>query len=143
MVSQSVGLGLDVPGSAPIPPALPVSPSSLLALPLALFFLTKSILVAFQLSLVPGEPSPFNPRAQAVFHHLRIIAETPPGLCPQPTPDLLSASSGILASFNPFMAKLLTIPCHSVSTPKGSILPLAFLSLKLSAVWFSNFELCF
>lgn len=85
MVSQSVGLGLDVPGSAPIPRALPVSPSRLLALPLALFFLTKSTLVAFQLSLVPGEPSPFKPRAQVVFFHLRIIAESPPGLCPSPT----------------------------------------------------------
>ena len=67
MVSQSVGLGLDVPGSAPIPQALPVSPSRLLALPLALFFLTKSTLVAFQLSLVPGEPSPFKPRPRLCF----------------------------------------------------------------------------
>ena len=37
--------------------------------------------------------------AVAVFLHLRIIAESLPGLCPQPTPGLLSPSSGILASF--------------------------------------------
>lgn len=60
----------------------------MLALPLVLLFLAKPTLVAFQLPLIPGEPSPFKPQAPAVLLHLRIIAGTPPGLCPQPTPDL-------------------------------------------------------
>lgn len=69
------------------PLALPLTP----ALGRCSSFLcsAKPSLVVFQLHLVPGEPNPFKPGAQAVFPHLQIITGTPLGLCPQPAPDLL------------------------------------------------------
>lgn len=133
---------LEAPGSAPIPWALSVSLSRLLALPLALLFSRQTYAGCF--------PAPWGTK----FLGNQVLLSLGPGLCfstsesLQELPldsahsQLLTSShlhSGILAGFNPFMAKPLTIPCHSFSTPKGSVSPLTFLSSKLLAVWFSNF----
>lgn len=69
----------------------------------------------------------------------RITAGTPLGLCHSQPLTSSRFPFGIIAGFNPFRAKLLTIPYHSISTFKESTSPLAFLSSKFLAVWFSNF----
>lgn len=135
VVLQLVGLGLVCLALLPLPrPCLfpqkaahPASSSS----PWTLLFLAKPMLVTFQLPWFLGNQIFLSLGPRLSFPTALII-----GLCPQPTSDLYS---GIIPGFNPFMAKSFTIPYHTVSTFKGSTSPLAFLSSKCLAVWFSNY----
>lgn len=138
---QPAGLGLEAPGSAPIHQAVcfPLKTAGSVSSP-ALF----SPNLCWLLSSSPwflGNQVLLSLGPRLCFSTSESLQELP---LDSAHSQLLTSShlhSGILAEFNPFMAKPLTIPCHSFSTPKGSVSPLTFLSSKLLAVWFSNFVL--